>query len=453
MLAKSFTFQELFLWTLVSDVPILTIVLFTFRKNWRFGRRITLALALLLTAGLSISQSAIYFISDSRLLSLLDLADGALYILFFFLLLKVHPGKVLFVLFMSGNISHLVTTSGKYLEMQFFPDMAVQRYRCTYSLCILLIQAVIIPCLYVLVLRPTRDMLTEQDEADSFWRLAWLVPASFFVLWMVLLYFSGSTSLERMLQQSYVLFILFINITSLLICRLMLISVSKSLRNLQLQRMNYALSIQALQYDALQDQIAHVRVARHDLRHHVHLLQQMADGGDIPSIRSYLQDITGSQILESPVTYCENLTANAVLSFYAGEAEKNNIRYHVAVSLPAHLSLSSSDLAVLLGNLIENACEACSRQSTGERRIEISGEVTGESALVLTVDNTFDKPVNRTEGGRFLSSKHTGEGIGIYSVQNIVKRFGGISRFYEDGDVFRVSIYLPLPQVKPQGSL
>ncbi|MGN0619533.1 MAG: GHKL domain-containing protein [Ruminiclostridium sp.] len=46
------------------------------------------------------------------------------------------------------------------------------------------------------------------------------------------------------------------------------------------------------------------------------------------------------------------------------------------------------------------------------------------------------------ENGIFLSSKHEGNGIGITSVDNIVKRYGGNCSFIPDNGIFTVSVII-----------
>ena len=113
------------------------------------------------------------------------------------------------------------------------------------------------------------------------------------------------------------------------------------------------------------------------------------------------------------------------------------------MDIPNTLPVSDNDLTVLLGNLIENAVEACCAQQNGQRIIRISGQCAG-SRLLFTIDNTFDNPIKKNQSGVYMSSKHSGEGIGLQSAQSIAQRLGGYLEIAQQGGFFCVSIVISL---------
>lgn len=79
----------------------------------------------------------------------------------------------------------------------------------------------------------------------------------------------------------------------------------------------------------------------------------------------------------------------------------------------------------MLGNLLDNAVEACSRQKQGVRRILVAGETRGKMYF-LKIENTYDGLVFQ-EGKTFLSRKGSSadHGIGLSSVRKIIEGHGG----------------------------
>ena len=94
---------------------------------------------------------------------------------------------------------------------------------------------------------------------------------------------------------------------------------------------------------------------------------------------------------------------------------------------------------------MENALDACLSQTRGKRLIRISGGLQSDYVLVFTIDNTYETSIRRTAGGAYLSSKHSGEGIGIASTQNIVAQYNGIASFRYDDTMFYASVLLSRP--------
>ena len=58
------------------------------------------------------------------------------------------------------------------------------------------------------------------------------------------------------------------------------------------------------------------------------------------------------------------------------------------------------------------------------------------------VDNSFDGQL-KTQGGKYLSSKRNGFGLGISSVLETVQRYGGVMNLYVDDAGFHAEFSLP----------
>ena len=64
-------------------------------------------------------------------------------------------------------------------------------------------------------------------------------------------------------------------------------------------------------------------------------------------------------------TYCKNYAVNAILSFYAEKAEKNGISTQVSIQMADPPVIPETEFCVLIGNLLENAVEACADTNSG----------------------------------------------------------------------------------------
>lgn len=115
----------------------------------------------------------------------------------------------------------------------------------------------------------------------------------------------------------------------------------------------------------------------------------------------------------------------------------------ISVQLTVLQSLTAaveSDLCVVVGNLLENAIEACGRMTEGRRFIRV-GSSLEHGVLTLAVDNSYEGKIRRQDDV-FLSSKRRGAGLGISSVTAVAKKYGGNARFQENSGVFQASVYL-----------
>lgn len=206
------------------------------------------------------------------------------------------------------------------------------------------------------------------------------------------------------------------------------------------------LSMQKEHYRQLTDQVEKARISAHDLRHHMRILSELAHKNAYDQIEKYLENYAPRLERQEVVTFTSHQTADAVLNYYASLIHQRGALFDARLSLPANLQFPDDEFCILLSNLLENALDAISRQKNGKRYIYLRGEQT-DGKIRLVMDNSFDGTLKK-EKGRFLSSKRNGFGTGILSVQSQVRRFGGLASFRADGNVFRVSILIPLQKDK-----
>jgi sensor histidine kinase regulating citrate/malate metabolism len=90
------------------------------------------------------------------------------------------------------------------------------------------------------------------------------------------------------------------------------------------------------------------------------------------------------------------------------------------------------DLCVIMGNLLENAVEAC--RYVEEKFIKVRAVVDGDF-LTVVVENSFDG-IWRYEGGVYMSRKEAPEtrGVGLSSVRAVCEKYGGLMQVDMDGD-------------------
>ena len=130
---------------------------------------------------------------------------------------------------------------------------------------------------------------------------------------------------------------------------------------------------------------------------------------------------------------------SAVLVYFAQQAKEQGITYLVKTEIPEKINIPETDISVLLGNLLENAVDACKSEQTPDKKIIVRANTDGGS-LCITVDNTFTGTLAHTPDGNLVSTKHKGLGLGTRSVKNIVNQHGGICRFEAKDGMFYASV-------------
>ena len=442
-----FTVWEAMLYAFLNSFPYMLLVLFSFRKRFRFSTRITV----LLLAAATVSQvtlNTFRFFSPQVQNPVFDIIIAAMYVGFIFLAIKERFGKLVFTVLVLMNLGNLVVVTSKCVEGFFFPQEALLRYHFTYSLIMIPVLAVMLPAVYFLLFRGiTNDSREPERNAPSrlIWRYMWLIPAVFYLIWSQHFYTTGKSALENALDPFSTGYLLLIDMGSVLIYRTVVQLSALYDKNARLQADNYELELQKMQYDIIEQRMEDMRRTRHDLRHHIVLLNQIKQTGDFSLIDKLLESYPAPVLHDQPLTYCLNDTANAVLVYYSDIALNHGIKLTVKINLPETLFIDKTDLAVMFGNILENAVEAC-KIVDKDRFITVTGEYTQEqdkpAKLSLIVQNNYKIEPHINEDGVFLSSKHKGNGIGISSVDNIVKRYKGNCSFVPENGIFTVSVII-----------
>ncbi|MFR9164035.1 MAG: ATP-binding protein [Lachnospiraceae bacterium] len=93
-------------------------------------------------------------------------------------------------------------------------------------------------------------------------------------------------------------------------------------------------------------------------------------------------------------------------------------------------------MTALLGNLLDNALEACDKMEPQDRWIQIVIRQMGNASFIKVSNTCAQKP--ERIGEEFVSGKQgTLHGIGTKSIREIVERYGGVQETgYKEGIFF-----------------
>ena len=97
----------------------------------------------------------------------------------------------------------------------------------------------------------------------------------------------------------------------------------------------------------------------------------------------------------------------------------------------------------MIGNILENAIAACRSLDEGKRWIQFTLITQHHSQLCVVATNSFDGRV-RKKNNRYLSTSHSGRGIGLLSITSTAEKYGGTAEFSHEGGEFYTDIMIPI---------
>ena len=207
------------------------------------------------------------------------------------------------------------------------------------------------------------------------------------------------------------------------------------------------LGMQEQYYKDLQEHQFELRRINHDIKNHTRSISELLKQGRYDDASSYVENLNESiSSVTAPVTSCDNQLIAAMLNDKLGETKRQGVKLSLCVMVPPILRINNVDMCILLGNLLDNAVEACSRMSAQtDRFIDVDIRLKG---MFLSVDiaNSYSGLLN-VNGGRYLTTKLKQEshGLGISNAERITEKYEGRLTFTHDDTTFRAVAILRYP--------
>jgi len=193
-------------------------------------------------------------------------------------------------------------------------------------------------------------------------------------------------------------------------------------------------------FEALAESQEKTTLHRHDMRHHLNLINAYLVNDNKEAARTYITTVEKS--IEGAIVekYCSNYTVNLILSSYIAKAKKEQINVETHIDLPEKNVISDMDLCVIFANAIENAIIACVNMSnTKERTLKITSKIKNDK-LFIQITNSYDNTIIFVDD--LPVSKEENHGLGTKSIIAVVQKYGGMYAFTAQDSVFKAHIIL-----------
>lgn len=254
-------------------------------------------------------------------------------------------------------------------------------------------------------------------------------------------YFVGGDNVEQMLTDQVVPLVLLI-VLVLLVYLSIFLSLRKTLRETALREENLKMQSErelVRQRLTLMDEaVRQMSVVQHDRRHFNHTLSYLLREGETAQAIILLDRQTES-LPQKPQTYCENVSVNAAVSYYAEQAKRQGIRCDIRLNISQTPGVDELSLAMVVSNLMENAIHAVSALPEEQRTLRFTAVDTGQLLLELT--NPYVETVTLDENN-LPTARAEGHGRGTQSVAAFVKRCSGELVYHVSDGVFKVQLLL-----------
>lgn len=430
---------EILLFAFCNFAPYVIFTLYIFKKYYRFSK-ITTGLVCFLLFWIQFATrywSAIHGINTNVLLSIFRLL---IFMIGYAILFNRRFGKILFIELIFANMGNFILIAAICLERNLFPNISHKLY-CWHTSVVMLLLHLIITLPWAFEVKKHFIPMLDNHRVNKEWNYYWLVPTVFYIIWQYQINGGTKTGLENIQNPYNVIFLFIINFGALLIYYIMLMMDGQLAKNLALEEKQHYQDLELVAFQSLQERIDETKRMRHDLRHHIHTVTYYLEEKEYDKLQEYVNSYRDSIPDGERIRFCDHRMINNIVFYFATQAQKQLIDFSVQLAIPDDLHVNDHDISVLLGNLLENALEACMEQEQSNRRIIVKGKGDAHS-LLFTIDNTCENEIKRNKKGELLTTKPTGTGIGVNSAQKITERYNGFFSADKKGDMFCVSFML-----------
>lgn len=183
-----------------------------------------------------------------------------------------------------------------------------------------------------------------------------------------------------------------------------------------------------------------MRGYKHDFHHHLQTLKGQLEAGEVDRALAYIEQLDNQLMNVDTLLKTGNVSLDAILSAKIAQAKAENIAVTVKANVQDALTISDLELSIIIGNLLDNAIEAC-RTVTGERFIRIFISMKG-TMLYFSMLNAAGAKKKKT-GSLFATHKDGVHGFGLRRAEAILEEHGGWVKYNSEDGAFTSEFLVP----------
>lgn len=214
---------------------------------------------------------------------------------------------------------------------------------------------------------------------------------------------------------------------------------------------NSELSMQLREASLLQNHFENIQASmktlrqwKHDYHHHTQAMQMLLENEQYSELNKYLAQLNANFINLTSMVSTGHPTLDAILSSKILIAKSQGITVEETIFLPEKLFIPQTDLCVILGNLLDNALEACNKPNLQQPPyLNITIKIH-KGMLYFKVINSSNGIYVFDKNNLLSTKKRPEHGYGFKNIKEIVENYGGFFNYEPQNSSFAATIMIPL---------
>lgn len=353
-------------------------------------------------------------------------------------MLLLHRGRRLFVALISFMVM-VTTTVTELIYMAVMPREAALSGALFEENAVLVYAGYLFlsAVMFTLVVVLLRTFI-RRDEGDTMNRV-WLLLPIFPVCQFATMAVFYNAYIEIGSISGHILWMILIYVVSDIV---LFFTIRTMTRNAELSARNSVLeeqvNSQAAYYEQLAGSYEEIRRMRHDIDNHLYTVQALVAEGRVEQALQYSGSLLQEDRTKQLFSDCLNTVAATYLEKKSDDLSKQGIRFESDVHIPGEPGISNPDLICMLGNLLDNAAEAC--REAADPFIDLKVNMKEPYLQIVCRNSLPEEHADLSSAGKARRIPELKRGVGFTILRTLADRYDGEFTYHSENGIFHANM-------------
>ena len=295
--------------------------------------------------------------------------------------------------------------------------------------------------------------ISRENRAAAVTHSLTVIPKRLYVMILLflafLVVFEFATVIPELNPIARMLIVPVVLMISYIIARILKISAAEKEHKRISELLTVQLENQVEYYQKINDIYTEFRAFRHDFRNHLLCLRGLLAENEVQRACAYMDEIESMSYAKKKTYDTGNIIVDALLNDKNEKAAQHHTQIIFTGYAPTS-GITSADLCTIFANALDNAIEACAKDSSEKEKCIAVHSDFQQGYFCLKITNPVFEKIEIRNGNQVRTSKadKTMHGFGVANIVKTAKKHGGDVEMSADDENFTLNVSLWLnPEV------
>jgi signal transduction histidine kinase len=201
----------------------------------------------------------------------------------------------------------------------------------------------------------------------------------------------------------------------------------------------------------MDDMFKNLRAQRHDFNHHIGCIYGLINMEQFEKTKEYIEELTKETTEYNEIINVGNPILASLLNTKITKAKKKKIEVDIDIDINTNINTNISikyiDISIIIGNLLDNAIEACDNVEEDNRYIEVNIYNKMNNLIIKVANSKLSQkePEEKMNNKGFTTKADTqNHGFGLANIKQTIEKYKGIIKIEDESNIFKINIAIPI---------